>query len=76
VSRSLSSLTSAIHHEVKLLRAGGYTPGASSIFLALLVTIIVNNFLGLFPYVFTATSHILVTLSLALPLWFGFIRYG
>jgi len=56
------------HREIKLLRASGYAPGSSAIFLALLIVILGSNFLGLFPYVFTATRHILVTLSLALPL--------
>ena len=35
-----------------------------------------NNFLGLFPYIFTRTSHLTLTLTLALPLWLRFIIYG
>lgn len=35
-----------------------------------------NNFLGLFPYIFTRTSHLTLTLSLAFPLWLSFILYG
>lgn len=38
--------------------------------------IIFNNFLGLFPYIFTRTSHLTLTLALALPLWLSFIIYG
>ena len=33
--------------------------------------IIFSNFIGLFPYIFTSTSHISLTLTLALPLWLG-----
>ena len=38
------------------------------IFIRLFVLIVMNNFLGLVPYIFTATRHLLVTLRLALPL--------
>ena len=44
--------------------------------LSLLLFIFINNFFGLLPYVFTATSHISVTLSLAFPLWSGYILYN
>lgn len=45
------------------------------IFIRLLLIIFFNNFLGLFPYIFTASSHINFCLSLSLPLWFGTIIY-
>merc|ERR1712115_542743 len=35
--------------------------------------ILINNFIGLFPYVFTRSRHISFTLTLALPLWLGSI---
>jgi F-type H+-transporting ATPase subunit a len=40
------------------------------------VSIIFNHFLGLFPYIFNRTRHLILTLSLALPLWIRFIIYG
>lgn len=46
------------------------------IFITLFTFVLFNNFLGLFPYIFTRTSHLVVTLALALPLWLGFIIYG
>lgn len=45
------------------------------IFLALFTLIIFNNTLGLISFSFTATRHLAITLSLALPLWLGFIIY-
>lgn len=33
--------------------------------------IIINNIPGLFPYTFTASRHIIFSLSLALPIWMG-----
>nr|AIZ58663.1 ATP synthase F0 subunit 6 [Ornithodoros kalahariensis]AIZ58754.1 ATP synthase F0 subunit 6 [Ornithodoros kalahariensis] len=38
--------------------------------------IMINNFLGLFPYIFTATSHINLSSIMALPLWMTFMIFG
>jgi len=64
----LTSIVSSLHKESKLLLSGAYAPGTSIFFITLFGLIAVNNLLGLTPYVFTATRHILVTLILALPL--------
>jgi len=45
-------------------------------FFSLFWLIIRNNLIGLYPYIFTATSHLVVTLSLALPFWILFMLYG
>lgn len=50
--------------------------GNSLIFISLFSLIIFNNALGLLPYIFTSTSHIVITLALSLPLWLSFILYG
>jgi len=39
-------------------------------------SIIINNLLGLYPYIFTSTSHIIITLTLALPIWLLFMIFG
>lgn len=45
------------------------------LFVSLFTLIIFNNTLGLISFSFTSTRHLAVTLSLALPLWLGFIIY-
>jgi F0F1-type ATP synthase, subunit a len=45
-------------------------------FISLFLFILINNFLGLFPYIFTSSSHITFTFSIALPLWLTFIIFG
>lgn len=64
-----------LHIEFKVLINSPHK-GRTLIFIALFSVIIFNNFLGLFPYIFTRPSHIVITLSLALPLWLAFIIYG
>nr|UKE80155.1 ATP synthase F0 subunit 6 [Meloe cavensis] len=64
-----------LHKEFKTL-LGPASKGGTLIFISLFSLILMNNFLGLFPYVFTSTSHMTLTLSLALPLWLTFMLYG
>nr|QNJ33297.1 ATP synthase F0 subunit 6 [Geoffmonteithia queenslanda] len=64
-----------LHHEFRILMKGS-PKGGSLIFVSLFSFILFNNFLGLFPYIFTSTSHMVLTLSLALPLWLSFMIYG
>nr|UXW64242.1 ATP synthase F0 subunit 6 [Agenocimbex maculatus] len=66
-----------IHNELKPLMNNNYLfKGSTLIFSSLFMMILFNNFLGLFPYIFTSTSHLSMTLTLALPLWLSFMLYG
>nr|ALO76958.1 ATP synthase F0 subunit 6 [Scraptia sp. SCR03] len=50
--------------------------GMTLMFISLFSFILFNNFLGLFPYIFTSSSHMTFTLTLALPLWLTFMVFG
>lgn len=65
-----------LHKEFKTLLGPTGHGGSSFIFISLFSLILYNNFLGLFPYIFTRTSHLTFTLALAIPLWLSFIIYG
>lgn len=65
-----------LHKEFKTLLGPTGHNGRTFIFISLFRLIVFNNFLGLFPYIFTRTSHLTLTLALALPLWLSFIIYG
>nr|AMX74187.1 ATP synthase F0 subunit 6 [Ornithodoros zumpti] len=47
-----------------------------SIFMTIFWFILISNFFGLFPYIFTPTSHINITSSIALPMWISFMLFG
>nr|YP_010981208.1 ATP synthase F0 subunit 6 [Lispe neimongola]WOE90338.1 ATP synthase F0 subunit 6 [Lispe neimongola] len=65
-----------LHKEFKTLLGPMGHNGSSFIFISLFSMILFNNFMGLFPYIFTSTSHLTLTLTLALPLWLCFMIYG
>nr|QXT45542.1 ATP synthase F0 subunit 6 [Leptinotarsa decemlineata] len=65
----------SLHTEFKTLMSTKYQ-GSTIMFVSLFSFILFNNFLGLFPYIFTSTSHLILTLALALPMWISFMIYG
>jgi len=46
------------------------------ILVAIFVLVMINNFIGLFPYIFTATRHLSVSMVFSLPVWVGLILFG
>lgn len=65
-----------LHKEFKILIGTNGFNGRTFIFINLFSFILFNNFLGLFPYIFTSSSHLTFTLTLSLPLWLRFMIYG
>nr|YP_010411421.1 ATP synthase F0 subunit 6 [Coraebus cloueti]URN73067.1 ATP synthase F0 subunit 6 [Coraebus cloueti] len=71
-----NKIIKALHTEFKILLGLSKMSGSTLMFISLFSLIMFNNFLGLFPYIFTSTSHLTMSLSLALPLWASFMLYG
>nr|QIV24774.1 ATP synthase F0 subunit 6 [Agrianome spinicollis] len=69
------NIINTLHKEFQILM-GKNNKGGTLMFVSLFSFILFNNFMGLFPYIFTSTSHMTLTLTLALPLWVSFMIYG
>lgn len=65
-----------LHREFKNLLNWTFTIGATSFIIITFWFLAINNLIGLIPYIFTATSHIVITLTLAIPLWLRLIIFG
>lgn len=65
----------SLHVEFKLIIGKNYY-GITILIISLLLLILFNNFIGLFPYIFTRSRHIVFSLRLALPLWLTLIING
>nr|WCB99533.1 ATP synthase F0 subunit 6 [Meteorus sp. 2 XHS-2023a] len=46
------------------------------IFITLFMYILMNNFMGLFPYLFTSTSHLNFSMLFSLSMWLGLMIFG
>nr|YP_010693548.1 ATP synthase F0 subunit 6 [Scolytoplatypus wugongshanensis]WCB99739.1 ATP synthase F0 subunit 6 [Scolytoplatypus wugongshanensis] len=64
-----------IHNEFKILLSK-FNKGSSMIFTTLFLMILINNFMGLFPYIFTSSSHMNFTMTFSIPLWLTFMLFG
>lgn len=63
-----------IYKEFKILISHSYSN--IIILLRLFLIILTNNFIGLFPYIFTASRHIRFCLTLSLTLWLSIIIFS
>ncbi|YP_009370126.1 ATP synthase F0 subunit 6 (mitochondrion) [Macrosteles quadrilineatus] len=48
----------------------------SIIFVSLFMYLLINNVMGLLPYIFTASSHLAFSLALALTIWMSMMLFG
>nr|YP_009485595.1 ATP synthase F0 subunit 6 [Carcinochelis bannaensis]AVZ00731.1 ATP synthase F0 subunit 6 [Carcinochelis bannaensis] len=64
-----------LHQEFKMLLSSS-TKGFTLLFMSLFSFILINNLMGLLPYVFTSSSHLVFTMSLALPMWLSLMAFG
>nr|YP_009515639.1 ATP synthase F0 subunit 6 [Nannophya pygmaea]ATL58827.1 ATP synthase F0 subunit 6 [Nannophya pygmaea] len=71
-----NNITKTLHNEFKTLLGVNALNGTTFIFISVFSLILFNNFMGLFPYIFTSSSHLAFTLTLSLPLWISFMVYG
>nr|UJG45440.1 ATP synthase F0 subunit 6 [Gerris gibbifer] len=73
-SKMIQIIYNTLHMEFKTLlnKSNGLTLMMTSIFMFILV----NNMMGLLPYIFTSSSHLVFSLALSLPLWLAIMLFG
>ena len=71
ISKSFSKIIFFLKKELLAIFGEINIQGTIFLYIRIFFFIIFSNFIGLFPYIFTSTSHISLTLTLALPLWLG-----
>nr|YP_010258354.1 ATP synthase F0 subunit 6 [Neocentrocnemis stali]AGO28030.1 ATP synthase F0 subunit 6 [Neocentrocnemis stali] len=69
------SILNKLNSEFKTLLSSN-TKGFTVIFISLFSFILVNNMMGLLPYIFTSSSHLVFTITMALPLWLSLMVFG
>nr|QEI26522.1 ATP synthase F0 subunit 6 [Eurydema ventralis] len=70
-----NNISQKLHNEFKML-LGNNSEGMTLITISLFMFILMNNFMGLMPYIFTSSSHLVFSLTLALPLWLSLMIFG
>nr|YP_010585943.1 ATP synthase F0 subunit 6 [Parapsyche difformis]UZZ43679.1 ATP synthase F0 subunit 6 [Parapsyche difformis] len=75
---SLINLTilKLMNNEIYTLLKTKASLGLSLMFSSMFIMLALNNFMGLFPYVFTSTSHLTFNLTFSLPIWFSLMFFG
>jgi len=76
ITELIIRIQKSIRFELSSIFSNLNIPGNNYLFLSIFIFILITNFIGLFPYIFTNSSHLVFTLRLALPLWIGRIIWS
>nr|YP_010582965.1 ATP synthase F0 subunit 6 [Vatana ogromna]UGN61411.1 ATP synthase F0 subunit 6 [Vatana ogromna] len=73
ISFMLKMMSNLLNKEMSMLMK---YKGTNLIMISLFMLIMINNLMGLWPYVFTASAHLTFSLTMALPMWMALMMYG
>nr|YP_010373764.1 ATPase subunit 6 [Ninus insignis]UPI55265.1 ATPase subunit 6 [Ninus insignis] len=68
-------LMNKMNEEFKML-LGKNSKGLTLMMISLFMFIMINNMMGLLPYIFTSSSHLTFTMTMALPIWLSLMMFG
>ena len=74
--KSIERTVLYLEDELRAVFSALVMPGTVFLFIGVFIFIVFSNFIGLFPYIFTCTRHISLTVTLALPIWLGRIIWS
>nr|AVJ52323.1 ATP synthase F0 subunit 6 [Hyperoncus lateritius] len=75
INITMKMIMNKLHEEFKLL-LGPKNSGMTLLMITLFMFILFNNAMGLLPYVFTSSSHLIFTMTLAIPMWMSIMLFG
>nr|UWI71997.1 ATP synthase F0 subunit 6 [Neuroctenus yunnanensis] len=70
----IKSMFSTLNNEMHMLMMK--KSPITLMFISLFMFILYNNMMGLLPYIYTSSSQMTLTVTLALPLWMSFMLFG
>nr|YP_010585930.1 ATP synthase F0 subunit 6 [Maesaipsyche stengeli]UZZ43653.1 ATP synthase F0 subunit 6 [Maesaipsyche stengeli] len=72
----LTKILNILNNEIQTLLKNNSFKGISIMMISLFMMILLNNFMGLLPYIFTSSSHLVFNLSFSLPIWLTLMFFG
>nr|QXT59986.1 ATP synthase membrane subunit 6 [Chromocallis nirecola] len=69
----MNKIFNILNKEMLMLYKSKNMKSPSFLFITLFMFIFMNNFLGMFPYIFSSSSHMIFSMTLAMPFWLFFI---
>ena len=70
-SKRIEKIISFLSLELEAIFSKFCIKGNIFLFINIFFFIFFSNVLGLFPYIFTSSRHLIFTLTLSLPIWIG-----
>nr|YP_009773268.1 ATP synthase F0 subunit 6 [Meitanaphis microgallis]QIZ12428.1 ATP synthase F0 subunit 6 [Meitanaphis microgallis] len=65
-----------LNKEMMMLYKSKKIKSPSFMFICLFIFILLNNFISLFPYIFSSSSHMIFSMTMALPFWLFYIIFS
>ncbi|YP_008758398.1 ATP synthase F0 subunit 6 (mitochondrion) [Diuraphis noxia] len=72
----LFKMFNMLNNEMLMLYKMKKTKSPAFLFITLFMFILLNNFFSLFPYIFSSSSHMIFSMTLALPFWLFHIIFS
>nr|AHA52539.1 ATP synthase F0 subunit 6 [Ichneutes sp. QL-2013] len=69
-------LMKMLFNEFKIILNSNFNISNCLYFMSLFIFIMLNNFMGLFPYVFTGSAHMVFAILFSLSMWISLMFFG
>nr|YP_011010268.1 ATP synthase F0 subunit 6 [Ventidius distanti]WPW46870.1 ATP synthase F0 subunit 6 [Ventidius distanti] len=73
-SKMIEMIYTSLHKEFKMLL--GYSQGLTLMMTSMFFLILINNLMGLLPYIFTSSSHLVFSMTMSIPMWLSIMLFG